>query len=633
LSFIKIETMIKNKNISLNNGIEVIKSELITIPSKPGIYQMIGENEEYLYIGKAKNLKNRVTFYTKPKRLNSRLTFMVSNTKRMEIIITSSEMEALLLESNLIKKFEPTFNILLKDDKSFSSILFNLSHPFPQLSAHRGTRSIKGEYFGPFVSKRTIYKTIETLQKAFLLRTCNDNMFKSRTRPCLQFQIKRCSAPCVNLISKESYDQSLYQARNFLLGKSKEIKENLINKMYEASNDQNFEAAAIYRNRVKALTEVTANQNINVPNINDADFLVLKKIENKVVIQMNIIRNGSSYGSKAYFPNVGKNAVDVNDNEIMQAFICQFYDKNVPATNILVNKNPKDKTLIEELLSKKHSIKVKIDLPQRGKKLEIINSALKNAAENLNRKIFEKTSNKNNLIKIKTIFRFKNDLNKIEIYDNSHHQGKSPIGAMVAFNEDGFSKSLYRRYNINLEYNKHSNNKTEVHNNNNDYLMMEEVIKRRFKGKNIIHFPDLLIIDGGKGHLNTVLSVLKKIKVEGVEVLAISKGLDRDAGRENFYTKNMNNFKFNKDDPTLFFLQNLRDEVHRYAIAGHRLKSKKALLKSPLDEIVGIGANRKKSLLEEFGSAKAVGGASLEDLLKVDGINKSIAENIFNFFN
>ena len=625
--------MIKNKKISLNDGIEVIKSELITIPSKPGIYQMIGENEEYLYIGKAKNLKNRVTFYTKPKRLNSRLTFMVSNTKRMEIIITSSEMEALLLESNLIKKFEPTYNILLKDDKSFSSILFNLSHPFPQLSAHRGTRSIKGEYFGPFVSKRTIYKTIETLQKAFLLRTCNDNMFKSRTRPCLQFQIKRCSAPCVNLISKESYEQSLYQAKNFLLGKSKEIKENLINKMYEASNHQNFEAAAIYRNRVKALTEVTANQNINIPNINDADFLVLKKIENKVVIQMNIIRNGSSYGSKAYFPNIGKNAIDVNDNEIMQAFICQFYDKNVPATNILVNQNPKDKTLIEELLSKKHGIKVKIDLPQRGKKLEIINSALKNAAENLNRKIFEKTSNKNNLNKIKTIFRFENDLNKIEIYDNSHHQGKSPIGAMVAFNEDGFSKSLYRRYNINLEYNKNSNNKTEVHNNNNDYLMMEEVIKRRFKGKNIIHFPDLLIIDGGKGHLNTVLSVLKKIKVKNVEVLAISKGLDRDAGRENFYTKNMNNFKFNKDDPTLFFLQNLRDEVHRYAIAGHRLKSKKALLKSPLDEIVGIGANRKKSLLEEFGSAKAVGSASLEDLLKVDGINKSIADNIFNFFN
>ena len=625
--------MNKNKKISLNEGIVVIKSELITIPNKPGVYQMIGQNEEHLYIGKAKNLKNRVTFYTQPKRLNSRLTVMVSNTKRMEIIITSSEMEALLLESNLIKKFEPTFNILLKDDKSFSSILFSLSHPFPQLSAHRGRRNIKGDYFGPFVSKRTIYKTIETLQKAFLIRTCNDNMFKSRTRPCLQFQIKRCSAPCVNLISKETYKESLNQAKNFLLGNSKEIKENLINKMYEASNLQNFEAAAIYRNRIKALTEVTANQNINIPNINDADFLVLKKIENKVVIQMNIIRNGSSYGSKAYFPNIGKNAIDVNDDEIMQAFICQFYDKNVPATNILVNQYPKDKTLIEELLSKKHKIKVKIDLPQRGKKLDILNSALKNADESLNRKIFEKTSNKNNLLNVKKIFGFKNDLNKIETYDNSHHQGKSPIGAMVAFNEDGFSKSLYRRYNINLEYNKNSQPLTDIHSNNNDYLMMEEVIKRRFKGKNIINFPDLLIIDGGKGHLNTVLSVLKKIKVENVEVLAISKGLKRDAGRENFHTKNISNFKFNKDDPTLFFLQNLRDEVHRYAIAGHRLRSKKTLFKNPLDEIIGIGANRKKSLLEEFGSAKAVGGASIEDLMKVEGINKSTAKNIFNFFN
>jgi excinuclease ABC subunit C len=625
--------MDKNKKILLNDGIEVIKNELITIPSKPGVYQMIDENEKYLYIGKAKNLKNRVAFYTQPKRLNSRLTFMVSNTKRMEIIITSSEMEALLLESNLIKKFEPTFNILLKDDKSFSSILFSLSHPFPQLSTHRGIRNIKGEYFGPFVSKRTIYKTIETLQKAFLLRTCNDNMFKSRTRPCLQFQIKRCSAPCVNLISKESYNESLKHAKKFLLGNSKEIKENLISKMYDASNHQNFEAAAIYRNRIKALTEVTANQNINIPSINDVDFLVLKKIENRVVIQMNIIRNGSSYGSKAYFPNIGKNAIDVDDNEIMQAFICQFYDKNLPATNILVNEYPKDKILIEELLSKKHKIKVKIFLPQRGKKLDVLNSVLKNADESLKRKIFEKMSNKNNLLNVKKKFGFENDLNKVEIYDNSHHQGKSPIGAMVAFNEDGFTKSLYRRYNINLEYNKNSKSLTNININNNDYLMMEEVIKRRFKGKNIINFPDLVIIDGGKGHLNTVLSVLKKIKVKNVEVLAISKGIKRDAGRENFYTKNIYNFKFDKDDPTLFFLQNLRDEVHRYAIAGHRLKSKKTLFKNPLDEITGIGANRKKSLLEEFGSAKAVGSASIDDLMKVEGINKSTAKNIFNFFN
>ena len=625
--------MTNNNKPSLSEGIEIIKNELITVPNKPGIYQMIGWNDEYLYIGKAKNLKNRVAFYTQPKRLNSRLTFMVSSTKRMEIIITSSEIEALLLESNLIKKFEPTFNILLKDDKSFSSILLNLSHPFPQLSAHRGVRNIKGNYFGPFVSRKTVFKTIETLQKAFLLRTCNDSIFNSRKRPCLQYQIKRCSAPCVNFISNKAYEESLDQAKNFLSGNSKNIKEDLIKKMYDASNQTNYEAAAIYRNRIKALTEVTANQNINIPKLNNVDFIVLKKIDNKIVIQMSVIRGGCSYGSKAYFPDIGKNGSDVNEDEVMQAFICQFYDKNAPAENILLNQLPKDKVLIEELLYKKHQIKVKIELPKKGKKLDIINSALKNAEENLNRKIFERSSNRNNLKKLKEVFGFKNLLNKIEIYDNSHHHGKSPIGAMVVFNEEGFSKSLYRRYNIEIEYNKNNISHSNEHTNNNDYLMMEEVIKRRFKGKNIKNFPDLLIIDGGKGHLNIVLSVLENLKINNVEVLAISKGIQRDAGRENFYTKNISGFRFDKNNSTLFFLQNLRDEVHRYAIAGHRLKSKRALFKNPLDEIQGIGIKRKKSLLNEFGSAKAVKNANVKDLLKVEGINKAIANKIFNFFN
>ena len=625
--------MIKKNIPSLDNGIEIIKNELITIPNKPGIYQMIGENEEYLYIGKAKNLKNRVTFYTQPKRLNSRLTYMVSNTIRMEIVITSSEMEALLLESNLIKKFEPTFNILLKDDKSFSSILLSLSHSFPQLSAHRGLRSIKGKYFGPFVSRGTVYKTIETLQKAFLLRTCNDNMFKSRSRPCLQYQIKRCSAPCVSYISKESYKESINHAVQFLSGYSKDIKDNLIKKMYKASDDQNYEAAGIYKNRIKALTEATARQNINVPNLNNVDFLVLKKIDNKVVIQMSIVRGGCNYGSKAYFPKIGKNGIDVQEDEIMKAFICQFYNKNEPASIILVNQYPKDKELVEELLSKKVNQKIKIEYPKKGKKLDIINLVLNNANESLNRKIFEKSSNKNNLKNLQEIFGFTDSINKVEVYDNSHHQGKSPIGAMVAFNEDGFSKSLYRRYNIQTDYKKSSSLSNDELTNNNDYLMMQEVMKRRFIGKNSSNFPDLLIIDGGKGHLNIVLSVLKDLKIDKVNVLAISKGKERDAGREHFFTKNKDNFNFNKDDPTLFFLQNLRDEVHRFAIAGHRLKSKKILFKNPLDEIEGIGAIRKKTLLEEFGSAKSVGEANLEDLLKVDGISKSSAKKIFNFFN
>ena len=357
--------MIKDRK-SLSNGIQIIKNELLTIPNKPGVYQMIGTNEEKLYIGKAKNLKNRVIFYTQPKRLNSRLTYMVSNTMKMEIIITSSEMEALLLESNLIKKFEPTFNILLRDDKSFSSIFFNLTHPFPQISSHRGVRKIKGDYFGPFVSKTTVQKTIETIQKTFLLRTCNDNIFKTRKRPCLQFQIKRCSAPCVNLISKENYDESVLEAKNFLSGNSKKIKQKLIEKMYDASNKQNFEAASIFRNRIKALTDITATQNINIQNLNNVDLLALKKLDNKVVIQMTIIRNGHNYGSKSYFPNMGKNGIDINEDEIMQAFICQFFDKNIPAENILVNKYPKEIQLVEELLFRKHNFKIKIQTPKKG---------------------------------------------------------------------------------------------------------------------------------------------------------------------------------------------------------------------------------------------------------------------------
>lgn len=559
---------------------------------------------------------------------------MVSNTMKMEIIITSSEMEALLLESNLIKKFEPTFNILLKDDKSFSSIFFNLTHPFPQISSHRGVRKIKGDYFGPFVSKTTVQKTIETIQKTFLLRTCNDNIFKTRKRPCLQFQIKRCSAPCVNFISKENYDESVLEAKNFLSGNSNKIKQKLIQKMYDASDKKNFEAASIFRNRIKALTDITATQNINIQNLNNVDLLALKKLDNKVVIQMTIIRNGQNYGSKSYFPNTGKNGIDVKEDEIIQAFICQFFDKNIPAENILVNQHPKETQLVEELLFRKHNFKIKIQVPKKGKKLDILNSVIKNAEESLNRKIYEKSSNQENITKLKNIFGLEKEIKKIEVYDNSHHQGKAPIGAMIAFNEDGFIKSLYRRYNITSKNNENFKIKDNDFNlNNNDYLMMEEVLKRRFLGKNSSNFPDLIIIDGGKGHLNTALSVLNNLKIENVEVIAISKGIKRDSGRENFYTKNIEKLSFDKNDPTLFFLQKLRDEVHRFAIAGHRLKNRKIIFKNPLDEIEGIGSKRKRALLNEFGSAKAVKTASLKDLSKVEGINDSIAKRIFNFFN
>ena len=349
---------------------------------------------------------------------------------------------------------------------------------------------------------------------------------------------------------------------------------------------------------------------------------------------MTIIRNGQNYGSKSYFPNTGKNGIDVKEDEIIQAFICQFFDKNIPAENILVNQHPKETQLVEELLFRKHNFKIKIQVPKKGKKLDILNSVIKNAEESLNRKIYEKSSNQENITKLKNIFGLEKEIKKIEVYDNSHHQGKAPIGAMIAFNEDGFMKSLYRRYNITSKNNENFKiNDNDFNLNNNDYLMMEEVLKRRFLGKNSSNFPDLIIIDGGKGHLNTALSVLNNLKIENVEVIAISKGIKRDSGRENFYTKNIEKLSFDKNDPTLFFLQKLRDEVHRFAIAGHRLKNRKIIFKNPLDEIEGIGSKRKRALLNEFGSAKAVKTASLKDLSKVEGINDSIAKRIFNFFN
>ena len=632
-----MEQISHKKKSSLKNGIETIKNELLTIPNKPGIYQMIGPEEEILYIGKAKDLKTRVTFYTQPKRLNTRLTYMVSNTIRMEINITTSEMEALLLESNLIKKLEPTYNILLKDDKSFSSILISTEHLFPQLVAHRGLRNIKGKYFGPFVSRGTVYKTIETLQKAFLLRTCNDSMFNSRSRPCLQYQIKRCSAPCVNFISEKSYKSNLKSATDFLTGNSKQIKKSLVDQMYASSDQQNYEAAAIYRNRIKALTEATAHQNINIPHLKDLDILALKKVDNKVIIQMSIVRGGCNYGSKPYYPNIGKNGTDVTEPDIIQAFLCQFYDKNPAPPLILVNIFPKDKNLVEMLLTNSFNYKVKIESPHKGRKLDILELVLKNANENLNRKIYEKATNRNNLKILKETFNFSSKITKIELYDNSHHQGGSPIGAMVAFGEDGFLKSNYRRFNIEQNYiNKYKGPINDIKDNlvfnNNDYAMMHEVIKRRFKNKNKSYYPNLLIIDGGKGHLNIVLNALKELNINDIDVMAISKGRERDAGRDNFHTKNKSNFNFIKDEPILFFLQNLRDEVHRYAIAGHRLKSKKNMFKNPLDEIIGIGAKRKKALLDEIGSAKSVAKSTILDLSQVSGISVSIAKRIFNHF-
>ena len=617
-----------NTENSLLIGISLIKEELTTIPNKPGIYKMLDGESNVLYIGKAKNLFKRVNFYTQPNRLNTRLSNMIRSVKNIQIEITSTEIEALLLESNLIKLHKPLYNILLKDDKSFSTIFISTDHAFPQISSHRGKRSKKGEYFGPFISKGAIVKTIETIQKAFLLRNCNDNTFSSRKRPCLQYQIKRCSAPCVNLISQKEYNAKVKDTIKFLSGDTSEIKENLAKHMRHESKNQNFEKAAIYRNRLQALSDITAYQTINNEQIEDLDILVLKKKNNLAVVQTTIFRSGSNYGSIPFFPKINsENSLD----EIIEAFVSQFYNKYIPPKLILVNIIPKQKKLLEEFLSSRSKLKTKIQKPIKGLKYELIVNSKKNAEEFLNRKIYEKSSNKSNLELLKTRFKIDTQIKKIEIYDNSHIQGNNPIGAMVVFSVDGFTKSLYRKFNFNNSNNYYNKkNKDKV---NNDYFMMENMISRRFQSKNNINFPQVIIIDGGVGHLNVVLNVLKKLSINNVYVIAIAKGKERNSGKETIFDNSKTNINLEKNDPTRFFLQNLRDEAHRFAIGAHRNKRTKALFASPLDEIESIGKKRKKNLLDHFGSAKAVRKASLNDLLKVPDLNKKIAEKVYNFFN
>ena len=617
-----------NTENSLLIGISLIKEELTTIPNKPGIYKMLDGESNVLYIGKAKNLFKRINFYTQPNRLNTRLSNMIRSVKNIQIEITSTEIEALLLESNLIKLHKPLYNILLKDDKSFSTIFISTDHAFPQISSHRGKRSKKGEYFGPFISKGAIVKTIETIQKAFLLRNCNDNTFSSRKRPCLQYQIKRCSAPCVNLISQKEYKAKVKDTIKFLSGDTSEIKENLAKHMRHESKNQNFEKAAIYRNRLQALSDITAYQTINNEQIEDLDILVLKKKNNLAVVQTTIFRSGSNYGSIPFFPKINsENSLD----EIIEAFVSQFYNKYIPPKLILVNIIPKQKKLLEEFLSSRSKLKTKIQKPIKGLKYELIVNSKKNAEEFLNRKIYEKSSNKSNLELLKTRFKIDTQIKKIEIYDNSHIQGNNPIGAMVVFSVDGFTKSLYRKFNFNNSNNYYNKkNKDKV---NNDYFMMENMISRRFQSKNNINFPQVIIIDGGVGHLNVVLNVLKKLSIKNVYVIAIAKGKERNSGKETIFANSKTNINLEKNDPTRFFLQNLRDEAHRFAIGAHRNKRTKALFASPLDEIESIGKKRKKNLLDHFGSAKAVRKASLNDLLKVPDLNKKIAEKVYNFFN
>ena len=605
-------------------GLNVIKKEIKSIPVSPGIYKMIDENGEVLYVGKAKNLKKRVSSYSKLNNQSQRILNMISLVRKVELSITSTEAEALLLESNVIKANKPKFNILLKDDKSFPSILLTSNHDFPQIKKHRGRKSQKGYYFGPFSSAGSVNRSLDALQKGFLLRNCTDNVFKLTTKPCLQYQIKRCTAPCVGLVSREDYQIQVDQAKNFLNGDSDKIKEIFAEKMQEYSSNLDFENAAVWRNKIRALTSIQSFQSVNINEIGNVDIIAVYRKLNKTSINISFMRNGSNFGDHNFFLS---HPLEVKIDEIMLEFLSQFYENKIPPKEIIVSHEPKDKSLLIEALSLLSNHQIRIHSPKKGIKKKLINISMTNAKTSLNRKISDNEKIFNNLAELKKIFNLNKDIYRIEIYDNSHIQGKFAVGAMVVFNKDGFDKSSYRKYNLTINENISGGN---------DFGMMQEVFSRRFKNfdnaKNNNPLPDLILVDGGRGHLNTVSEILTNFKLDKIKICAVSKGKERNAGEEKFHLLGQKSFTLEKNSSIMFFLQKLRDEAHRFAITSHRIRRKQSISYNPINEIDGIGKVRKMALLKYFGSAREVSRASIEDLKKVNGISNNAARKIYDYF-
>jgi len=603
-------------------GKEVIRKELSLIPKSPGVYRMLNHKGDILYVGKAKNLPNRLKSYVSEKNHIIRTERMLSQTFNIEITTTANESEALLLEANLIKKFKPKFNILLKDDKSFPFIFIGNKDQWSQVTKHRGKKDKDGFYFGPFASAGSANWTIKMLQKIFLLRVCDDTTFKNRKRPCILYQIKRCSAPCVGYVEKKDYKNSVDDAIKFVSGKSREIQKNLSKQMEEASEKLNFEKASILRDKIKSLNIIQSSQRINEANLVEADVIAAYKESGKTCIQIFFYRSKQNWGNQSYFP---KHDPDQNISEIMSSFIMQFYEnKNVPKL-IILNLDIKDKKLIEQTLSTKDKKNISIAIAKKGAKAKVVSLAEKNAKESLNRKLYETNNNKNLFEGIAKKFNLKNNVSLVEVYDNSHIQGTSSVGAMVTFGDEGFIKKRYRKFDI-----KTKNSEQD------DYAMLREVLNRRFKRailkkENYLTFPDLLLIDGGKGQYSTTRKVLNELGLYDIPIIAIAKGKLRNSGNEIFFY-NGKTFKFEKNDPTLFFLQRLRDEAHRFAINVHRAKRQKGIRRSLLDQINGIGSFRKRSLLNHFGSAKAVESASFDEIKSVKGVEEKVAKKIYNFF-
>ena len=612
---------------SLKNGAQIIKDFANSLPVTPGVYRMLAENGDVLYVGKAKALKKRVISYTNVDKLPSRLQRMVAFTVKMEVVHTHTEVEALLLESNLIKKLKPRYNILLRDDKSFPYILITGDHDYAQVTKHRGARKPKGEYFGPFASAGAVNRTIDTLQRAFKLRNCSDNIFANRKRPCLQYHIKRCTAPCVDMVSKQEYAEQVEQARKFLNGESKAVQEHFAQKMEIASKNEDFEKAAEFRDQIKALSAVQVQQDINLEGIGDVDVISLAQTEGRSCVQVFFFRGGQNFGNWSYFP---RHSADDVAEDIMGVFMSQFYNTKPVPKNIFTSHIPTDKALLQEALSvRRDGMKVDISHPSRGQKKRLMDFVHRNAVDALKRNIAERASETRHLKSVADLFDLDNPPKRIEVYDNSHISGTNMVGGMIVAGEEGFVKNAYRKFNI------------REAGAADDYGMMREVMERRFgralkegveKGDE--SWPDLLLIDGGKGQFSVVKETLEELGVyDKLTVVCIAKGEDRNAGREEFFLDGKPYFKLPVNDPTLHYLQRLRDEVHRFAIGAHRTRRKNDISKSPLDQIAGIGAKRKKALLQYFGSAKDVAAAGVQDLMKVDGISKAKAQVIYDFFN
>ncbi|MFE3838266.1 excinuclease ABC subunit UvrC [Pseudogemmobacter sonorensis] len=607
-------------------GHDLIHDYLRMLDSSPGVYRMLNAQSEVLYVGKARNLRARVSNYARASGHSIRIQRMISETASMMFLTTRTEVEALLLEQNLIKQLKPRYNVLMRDDKSFPYILIGKAHPFPALKKHRGARKEKGSYFGPFASAGAVNRTLNQLQKVFLLRNCTDPVFASRTRPCLQFQIRRCAAPCVGRVNETEYAALVHDAERFLSGKSTGVQADLAGEMQKASDAMEFERAAALRDRIKALTAVQSAQGINPRGVAEADVVAVHLDHGQACVQVFFVRANQSWGNRDFYPRTGSGA---EEPEILEAFLTQFYDDKEPPRLVLLSHPLENPDLVAEALSARAGRRVEIAVPQRGEKAELVENASRNARESLARRMSESATQNRLLQGLADAFDLDGPPRRIEVYDNAHIQGAHPVGGMIVAGPEGFIKSQYRKFNI----------KGEAGAPGDDFGMMREMLTRRFErlvaedpDRRSDSWPDLLLIDGGAGQVSAVAGIMADLGIEDIAMVGVAKGIDRDAGKEEFHRIGQRPMALQRNDPVLYFIQRLRDEAHRWANGAHRAKRAKTVGATPLDEIPGVGAARKRALLSHFGSAKAVSRAALPDLMAVDGISEAMAETVYNFF-